>query len=64
MIEIIICLIVWFWGLTPTWLNIVVTILAFFRFSWRLLLTLCKIFELNKTIEDSTRKENTDGVQL
>lgn len=51
MIEIIICLIIWCWNLTPLWLNILLTILLFVRFSWRLLLTITKIFKLNKELE-------------
>jgi len=58
MIEIIICLIIWFWGLTPLWLNILLTILLFFRFSWRLLLTITKIFKLNKELEEREKINN------
>lgn len=57
MIEIIICLIIWCWGLTPLWLNILLTILLFVRFSWRLLLTITKIFKLNKELEDMANKK-------
>lgn len=52
MIEIIICLIVWFWGLTPLWLNILLTCLLFVRFSWRFMLTLCKVFKWNQSLEE------------
>lgn len=57
MIEIIICLIIWCWNLTPLWLNILLTILLFIRFSWRLLLTITKIFKLNKELEDMANKK-------
>ena len=49
MIEIIICLIIWCWNLTPLWLNILLTVLLFFRFSWRVLITMSKVFEWNKS---------------
>lgn len=52
MIEIIICLIIWCWNLTPLWLNILLTILLFIRFSWRLLLTITKVLSLNKELEE------------
>ena len=58
MIEIIICLIIWCWNLTPLWLNILLTILLFIRFSWRLLLTITKIFKLNKELEGITYDSN------
>lgn len=58
MIEIVICLIIWCWGLTPLWLNILLTILLFFRFSWRLLLTITKIFKLNKELEEREKTNN------
>lgn len=58
MIEIIICLIIWCWNLTPLWLNILLTILLFVRFSWRLLLTITKIFKLNKELEERERTNN------
>lgn len=57
MIEIVICLIIWCWNLTPLWLNILLTILLFIRFSWRLLLTITKIFKLNKELEDMEKKK-------
>lgn len=57
MIEIIICLIIWCWNLTPLWLNILLTILLFVRFSWRLLLTITKVFKLNKELEDMANKK-------
>ena len=57
MIEIVICLIIWCWGLTPLWLNILLTILLFVRFSWRLLLTITKVFKLNKELEDMANKK-------
>ena len=63
MIEIVICLIIWVWGLTPLWLNIVASILLFIRFSWRLLLTVTKVFDYNKKLEEST-KGDSDGVQV
>lgn len=52
MIEIVICLIIWFWGLTPLWLNIVLSGLLFIRFSWRVSLTITKVFRLNNELED------------
>lgn len=58
MIEIVICLIIWCWGLTPLWLNILLTILLFIRFSWRLLLTITKIFKLNKELEEREKTNN------
>lgn len=58
MIEIIICLIIWCWNLTPLWLNILLTILLFIRFSWRLLLTITKIFKLNKELEEREKTNN------
>ena len=48
MIEIILCMLIWCWGLTPLWFNITATILLFIRFSWRCMLTVVKVFELNK----------------
>ncbi len=58
MIEIIICLIIWCWNLTPLWVNILLTILLFIRFSWRLLLTITKIFKLNKELEEREKTNN------
>lgn len=58
MIEIIICLIIWCWNLTPLWLNILLTILLFVRFSWRLLLTITKLFKLNKELEEREKTNN------
>lgn len=58
MIEIIICLIIWCWNLTPLWLNILLTILLFIRFSWQLLLTITKIFKLNKELEEREKTNN------
>ena len=58
MIEIIICLIIWCWGLTPLWVNILLTILLFIRFSWRLLLTITKMFKLNKELEEREKTNN------
>lgn len=52
MIEIAIILIIWVWGITPLWINILVTILLSIRFSWRALLTLLKLFEFNKEKEN------------
>ena len=51
MIEIIICLVLWFWGLTPLWLNIVLSVLLFFRFSWRVSLTVAKVFKFNNELD-------------
>lgn len=48
MIEIILCMLIWCWGLTPLWFNITATILLFIRFSWRCMLTVVKVFELSK----------------
>ena len=63
MIEIIICLIIWCWGLTPLWVNIIASILLFIRFSWRVMLTMCKIFKWNESFEE--KKEcDTDGIVL
>lgn len=63
MIEIIICLIVWCWGLTPLWLNVLLTILLFLRFSWRVLLTLRKFLEFatndSNIIQKEKENENT-----
>lgn len=53
MIEIVICLIIWFWGLTPLWLNILLSCLLFIRFSWRVALTITKVFKLNDSLESS-----------
>lgn len=53
MIEIIICLVIWFWGLTPLWLNILLSCLLFIRFSWRVALTITKVFKLNDSLESS-----------
>ena len=58
MIEIVICLIIWFWGLTPLWLNILLTCLLFIRFSWRLLLTITKMLKLNKELEEREKTNN------
>lgn len=58
MIEIIICLIIWCWGLTPLWVNILLTILLFIRFSWRLLLTITKMLKLNKELEEREKTNN------
>lgn len=58
MIEIIICLIIWCWGLTPLWVNILLTILLFVRFSWQLLLTITKVFKLNKELEEREKTNN------
>lgn len=52
MIEIVICLIIWFWGLTPLWLNIVLSGLLFIRFSWRVALTITKVFRFNNELDD------------
>lgn len=60
MIEIIICLIIWCWNLTPLWLNILLTILLFIRFSWRLLLTITKVLSLNKELEEMNHDSNKD----
>lgn len=56
MIEIVICLIIWFWGLTPLWLNIVLSGLLFIRFSWRVSLTITKVFRFNNELEDGGKK--------
>lgn len=56
MIEIVICLIIWFWGLTPLWLNIVLSVLLFIRFSWRVALTVTKVFRFNNELEDEGKK--------
>lgn len=58
MIEIVICLIIWCWNLTPLWLNILLTILLFIRFSWRLLLTITKVLSLNKELEEREKTNN------
>ena len=69
MIEIIICLVIWFWGLTPLWLNILLSCLLFVRFSWRVTLTITKVFKFNNSLEASAHierqeKEENDGVSL
>lgn len=56
MIEIVICLIIWFWGLTPLWLNIVLSVLLFIRFSWREALTITKVFRFNNELDDEGKK--------
>ena len=61
MIEIVICLIVWFWGLTPNWLNVVLTGLLFIRFTWRLMLTITKVFSFNKEMEEREQSNDTDN---
>ena len=63
MIEIVICLILWFWGLTPLWLNILLSCLLFIRFSWRVALTITKVFKFNKELDERaelTRKSELD----
>ena len=52
MIEIVICLVLWFWGLTPLWLNILLSCLLFIRFSWRVALTITKVFKFNKELDE------------
>ena len=61
MIEIVICLIVWFWGLTPNWLNVVLTGLLFIRFTWRLMLTITKVFGFNKEMEEKEQGNDTNN---
>lgn len=56
MIEIAICLIIWFWGLTPLWINIVLSVLLFIRFSWRVTLTITKVFKFNNELEERGKK--------
>ncbi len=56
MIEIVICLIIWFWGLTPLWLNIVLSVLLFIRFSWRVTLTITKVFRFNNELDERGKK--------
>ena len=56
MIEIVICLIIWFWGLTPVWLNVVLSGLLFIRFSWRVILTITKVFKFNNELDDGGKK--------
>jgi hypothetical protein len=48
MIEIILIMLVWCWGLTPLWFNIVATALLVLRFGWRCMLSVLKILEINK----------------
>ena len=61
MIEIVIALIVWTWGITPLWLNIVVSGLLFIRFSWRMLLTVRKFFKwVNEADEKYIEETNKD----
>lgn len=36
MFEIILALIIWTWGLTPLWINIVISSLLFIRFTYSL----------------------------
>lgn len=61
MIEIVICLIIWFWGLTPHWLNVVLTGLLFIRLTWRLMLTITKVFSFNKEMEEREQSNDTDN---
>lgn len=56
MIEIVICLIIWFLGLTPLWLNIVLSGLLFIRFSWRVALTITKVFRFNNELDERGKK--------
>lgn len=63
MIEIIIALIIWFWGLTPLWLNILLTVLLFFRFSWRVLITMSKVFEWNKSFDEKKECDKNGTIQ-
>lgn len=61
MIEIVIVLIIWMWGITPLWLNIVVSGLLFIRFSWRMFLTVRKFFEwINEADEKYVEETNKD----
>ena len=60
MIEIIICLVIWFWGLTPLWLNILLSCLLFVRFSWRVALTITKVFKFNNSLEASAHIESQE----
>ena len=57
MIEIIIALIIWCWRLTPLWLNIILSVLLFFRFSWRVLLTFRKFLEWNKSFDNESSND-------
>lgn len=63
MIEIVIILILWHWGLTPLWLNVTVSVLLYIRFTWRAVLTMCKVFELNESFEEK-KERDTDGAIL
>jgi len=60
MIEIIVCLVIWFWGLTPLWLNILLSCLLFVRFSWRVALTITKVFKFNNSLEASAHIERQE----
>lgn len=62
MIEIIFCLIIWCWGLTPLWLNVLLTILLFLRFSWRVLLTMRRFLEFAN--KDNTQKAGDNSIQV
>lgn len=62
MIEIVICLIVWCWGLTPLWLNVLLTVLLFLRFSWRVLLTMRRFLEFANN--DNTQKAGDNANQV
>ena len=52
MIEIVICLIIWTWGLTPLWVNVIVTCLLFAVLSWKIVILISKFFELGKEKEE------------
>ena len=57
MIEIVVCLIIWFWGLTSLWLNVILTCLLYIRFSWRVMLTVTKYFNSNKEKEEEVKED-------
>ena len=57
MLSLVLVLIIWTWGLTPLWVNIVSTTLLVIRFVWRLMLTLSKFFEQAKDIAYKPEEE-------
>lgn len=51
MFEIILALIIWTWGLTPLWINIVISSLLFIRFTYslsKLIGSFCGLFNDGK----------------
>lgn len=48
MFEIIFALILWTWGLTPLWVNIVASCILFIRFGCNSLKWFIEVLKLNK----------------